>query len=200
MEDKLQHLKKHMDQRLYRYIKLNSQMEEHILQRIRENKTVKPSYYFVKDLMITAIVLLFMTTSIPFLVSKSGSTASTSYMSIPYLTKAENLAKQKGLTEEIFNLKQSENSFSMEVMISEKGEISDYKKDVEEVLTTYSRLYQKLYPHRKNIWDIKNVTVYLSTYREHPTSNDNRNVDYYLLIAHKPAGSINIEWSIPEDE
>ncbi|MGM0804041.1 MAG: hypothetical protein ACQET8_04830 [Bacillota bacterium] len=199
MEDKLGHIKKHMDQRLYRHIKLTSQLERNILQSIKEKKNIKPSFYFMKDLMITVLILFFVTTSIPLLVSKTGNNSSTSYMSIPFLTKAENLAKQKGLTDEIYNLQQSENSFSMEVMISDHGEISDYKKDVEELLTTYSRLYQKLYPHRKNIWDIKNVTVYLSFYREHPAA-DNSNANNYILIAHKPAGSIGIEWSLPEDE
>ncbi len=188
-----------MDQRLYRQIKLTSQMERDILQSIREKKTVKPSFYFAKDLMITALILLFVTTSIPILVTKTGNNSSTSYMSIPFLTKAENLAKQKGLTDEIYNLQQSENSFSMEVMISDRGKISDYKKDVEEVLTTYSRLYQMLYPHRKSVWEMKDVTVYLSNYKEHPDAYDNGNVNNYILIAHKPAGSIGIEWSMPED-
>ena len=196
MENKLQNLKKHMNQRVYRHIKLTSQMEKGILLSIKEKKSVKPSFFFAKDLMITALVLLILTTTIPLLVSKTGNSSSTSYMSIPFLIKAENLAKQKGLTDEIYNLQQSEKSFSMEVMISDHGEIHDYKKDVEEVLTTYSRLYQELYPHRKNIWDIKNVTVYLSIYREHPAAYD----DDYILIAHKPAGSIGIEWSMPEDE
>ncbi len=187
-----------MDQRLYRHIKLTSQMERGILLSIKEKKTViKPSFYFVKDLMITALVLLIVTTSIPLLVSKTGNNSSTSYMSIPFLTKAENLAKQKGLTDEIYRLQQSEDSFSMEVMISDKRELSDYKKDVEELLTTYSRLYQKLYPHRKNVWDMKDVTVYLSIYREHPAAYDNGNANNYILIGHKPAGSIGIEWSMP---
>ncbi len=186
-----------MDQRLYRHIKLTSQMERGILLSMKEKKTVKPSFYFAKDLMITALVLLFVTTSIPLLVSKTGNHSSTSYMSIPFLTKAENLAKQKGLTDEIYNLQQSEDSFSMEVMISDKRERSDYKKDVEEVLTTYSRLYQKLYPHRKSVWDMKDVTVYLSIYRENPAAYDNGNANNYILIAHKPAGSIGIEWSLP---
>ncbi|MGA4721149.1 hypothetical protein [Fictibacillus nanhaiensis] len=200
MEDKLQNLKIHMNQRVYRHIKLTSQMEKGILLSIKGKKSVKPSFFFAKDLMITALVLLIVTTTIPLLVSKTGSNSATNYMSIPFLTKAENLAKQKGLTDEIYNLQQSEKSFSMEVMISDHGEINDYKKNVEEVLTTYSRLYQELYPHRKNIWDKKNVTVYLSIYRENPAIYDNGNANNYILIAHKPAGSIGIEWSMPEDE
>ncbi|MED1865361.1 hypothetical protein P4V41_17985 [Fictibacillus nanhaiensis] len=200
MEDKLQYLKKHMDQRIYRHIKLTSQIEKDILQNSREQKTVKPSFYFVKDLMITALFLLFVTISIPLLVSKTGNNSSTSYMSIPFLIKAENLAKQKGLTEEIYNLKQSETSFSMEVMISDKGGISDYKKEVKNVLITYSRLYQMLYPHRKNVWDMKDVTVYLSYNNDHPALYEDDISKDYILIARKPAGSNGIEWSMPEDE
>ncbi|WP_226535529.1 hypothetical protein [Fictibacillus halophilus] len=194
MEDKLNQLKRILDQRTYRNITLTKSMEEKILVSITPS-VIKPktgkSFKFKESLSFITLALLMILT-FSNLTTQSGNNEVNNYLSIPFLNKGEQIAKQKKLTSEILRIQQNQNTLTFEMMIKENEDIGFYKRKVEEVLKVYSTLYKGLHPNQKELWEQKNITVYLSRYTPNPPPFFDPN--NYILVAHKPVHSNQIEW------
>lgn len=196
MEDKLISLKKDMNNRVFRNMKVTRELEHRVIQSIAEHKyvVVKPSRF--KELLSIAVLLMMIITGIQVSLFHAGSSSNLSdetvHISAPFLSKMRDLSKKQDLAEEIYILQQTEKSITIEMAVNENTASKKYKKDATMLVKNFSKLYRDLHPLEPELWTRKEITIYIS----HNTANRKPlEPCQCILTGYKSSGAKHFKWT-----
>lgn len=166
MEDKLISLKKDMNNRIFKNMKVTRELEHRVNQSIAEYQYAvsKPSRF--KELLSIAVLFMMIITGIQVSLYHAGSSNElideTVHLSAPFLTKMREVGKKQELAKEIYILQQTDKSITIEMAVNEDTARDKYKKDATLLLNNFSNLYRELHPLEPELWTRKEITIYIS--------------------------------------